>query len=260
LASLPLPVLENALKAMKSGAVLVPVSEAALRAVHLEPLVPHLPALAVFTTQAALCGVFELLAAHARAEAARPRPEIVWSGPQTVHERSRQTAVVFRELLESAKRHIFIAGYSFDGGAHLTGLAHAAMRERNVKCEIVIDCSGVRIHDDPSPANVLARCLANFWQDTWPFGDPRPTLYYDPRTLERVPSKFGDGPLFPPHSMHAKCLIVDESHALVGSANFTTRAEDRNLELGLLLHDPTLIANLTRHWRTAIHEGGVVRV
>jgi len=158
LASLPLPVLENALKAIKSGAVLVPVSEAALRAVHLEPLVLHLPALAVFTTQAALCGVFELLAAHARAEAARPRPEIVWSGPQTVHERSRQTAIVFRELLESAKRHIFIAGYSFDGGAHLTGLAHAAMRERNVKCEIVIDCSGVRIHDDPSPANVLARC------------------------------------------------------------------------------------------------------
>jgi phosphatidylserine/phosphatidylglycerophosphate/cardiolipin synthase-like enzyme len=60
--------------------------------------------------------------------------------------------------------------------------------------------------------------------------------------------------------MHAKCLLIDNTHALIGSANFTTRAEDRNIELGLLLHDPDAVAALDQHWRTAIHSGGLLQV
>jgi phosphatidylserine/phosphatidylglycerophosphate/cardiolipin synthase-like enzyme len=36
-------------------------------------------------------------------------------------------------------------------------------------------------------------------------------------------------------ALHAKILIVDDRIALVGSANFTSRAMDTNLECGILI-------------------------
>jgi len=76
------------------------------------------------------------------------------------------------------------------------------------------------------------------------FGDPQPTLFHDPRTLERRASRY-DGPLFPPVYMHAKCVVVDRRRVLVGSANFARRAQALNIEVG---------------WRRAIASGFVVKM
>ncbi|HEY0136655.1 MAG TPA: phospholipase D-like domain-containing protein [Nannocystis sp.] len=35
-------------------------------------------------------------------------------------------------------------------------------------------------------------------------------------------------------SLHAKCVVVDGEHTLIGSANFTDRAHTRNVEAGAL--------------------------
>ena len=35
--------------------------------------------------------------------------------------------------------------------------------------------------------------------------------------------------------MHAKCVVADSRHVFVSSANFTEAAQERNVEIGLLL-------------------------
>ncbi|WP_235361390.1 DISARM system phospholipase D-like protein DrmC [Schaalia hyovaginalis] len=48
---------------------------------------------------------------------------------------------------------------------------------------------------------------------------------------------------------HAKFLSVDHRYLLVGSANFSYSAEERNVELGLLVDDPALAASVERQMR-----------
>ena len=37
--------------------------------------------------------------------------------------------------------------------------------------------------------------------------------------------------------MDAKCVVVDERFTLIGSANFTSRGQERNTEAGVLIED-----------------------
>ena len=48
---------------------------------------------------------------------------------------------------------------------------------------------------------------------------------------------------------HAKFLSVDHRFLLVGSANFSYSAEERNVELGLRLDDPALAASVEKQMR-----------
>ena len=62
-----------------------------------------------------------------------------------------------------------------------------------------------------------------------------------------------------PGKLHAKCAIVDDV-ALVGSANLTDDAFNRNMELGLLVRDPTVVASLVEHFEELIRRGVLTRV
>lgn len=62
------------------------------------------------------------------------------------------------------------------------------------------------------------------------------TMYYDPRTA--AARSFA--------SLHARCLIVDHEHVLITSANFTGRAQERNIEVGVVLHDKGYAVALER--------------
>lgn len=44
--------------------------------------------------------------------------------------------------------------------------------------------------------------------------------------------------------LHAKIFLIDGTHALVGSHNFDMRSAHLNIELGILFHDPVLVAEL----------------
>jgi len=89
---------------------------------------------------------------------------------------------------------------------------------------------------------------AEFLAKNWPFGDPYPDIYYDPRTVTPN-SKV---------SLHAKCLVIDEARALVTSANFTFSGQQRNIEMGVLIEDPSLATRLVHQWRALIDTGLVV--
>ena len=84
----------------------------------------------------------------------------------------------------------------------------------------------------------MADAVDGFLRVNWPFGEPIPELWYDPRTAQ----------LGAVASMHAKCVLVDETKVLVGSANFTDRGQHRNVEVGVLIEDATFARKLHQQW------------
>jgi phosphatidylserine/phosphatidylglycerophosphate/cardiolipin synthase-like enzyme len=55
--------------------------------------------------------------------------------------------------------------------------------------------------------------------------------------------------------MHAKCIVIDRKTVFVSSANFTEAAQERNLEVGLLIRSPTLAERVRTHFESLITAG-----
>lgn len=55
--------------------------------------------------------------------------------------------------------------------------------------------------------------------------------------------------------MHAKCVVVDDRWALVGSANFTDRGQTRNVEVGALVDDAIFAREVLRQFHAARDAG-----
>ncbi len=103
-----------------------------------------------------------------------------------------------------------------------------------------------RKRGDTTAAEQLVRKFADrFWGTDWP-GSSRPTVYYDPRSLDL------DGPA---GVLHAKVVVADEETVFVTSANLTEAALDRNIEVGLLVRDRPLAASVSSHFRGLIERG-----
>lgn len=60
--------------------------------------------------------------------------------------------------------------------------------------------------------------------------------------------------------MHVKSVIQDRQAMLLSSANLTSAAFDRNMELGLLVAGGTLPERVDRHFDELIETGELVRV
>ena len=179
------------------------------------------------------------------AERRRPsaRLELVWTGPEQGLRPTRDTGVVVRELFCRAQRDVIVAGYSFDHGQEILRPLHEAMRDRGVEARILLHIQRTPRGSDPK--RHLRDAVERFERENWPFGLPRPKLYFDPRTVET-------GAVV---SLHAKCVVVDRRWALVGSANFTNRGQHRNLEVGILVDDPDFAGRLSEQWLGLLSSG-----
>ncbi len=237
--------LENLLAALRAGRVRLPLTAMALDRVGADGLRAHLPRLEPFTGRA-LAVLLEALLDERRRRP--PTPELVWTGPEGPAATARRTEVVFRHLLASAERDVWMAGYSIDHGAQIFEPLYQAMSERGVKARFLL-------HPKYNPGETRQRTVeagANlivhrFLEHNWPFGPPRPDIYYDPRPLERRPRA----------SMHIKAVVVDEARVLIGSANFTNAGQHRNYEAGAYLEDPAFAKRLVRQLASLI-EGELV--
>ena len=56
-------------------------------------------------------------------------------------------------------------------------------------------------------------------------------------------------------SVHAKCVVVDETTTLITSANFTDRGQSRNIEVGVLLQGSRLAKQMITQFRAAARGG-----
>ena len=231
------------IRAIRGGRLSFPLSDAQLRAEGFGACAGTvLGALAPLDRDAAAIAL-ELLVAD-RGQRPNPHVELVWTGPEMEAAESRKTAVVVRRLFEEARESVLVAGYAFDHGAEILLPLHTAMVKRGVRVTLFLDIPG----QAPTVAEIEAfagRQIESFLAENWPFGPPHPAIYYDPRTVSPDMNA----------SLHAKCVIIDEARALITSANFTSRGQSRNVEVGVLIESPDFARRLEGHWQGLVGRG-----
>jgi phosphatidylserine/phosphatidylglycerophosphate/cardiolipin synthase-like enzyme len=235
--------LERLAEALQAGRVGAPVSVSAMDALGLRGVAARAEAFAGLDREATLA-VIEVALDERRAP--RPTLDLVWSGPEGKTGWAAPTAKVLTDLFERAERSVLLAGYSFDHGATILEPLHAVMVARKVTVDVFLHVAtaprGTK-DVDAYVANEVARFLSVQW--AWP---EKPRVYVDPRTA--TPAGHGQHA-----SMHAKCVVVDEKWSLVGSANFTSRGQERNIEVGALIDDAAFARAVVSQFRSAIAVG-----
>ena len=176
--------------------------------------------------------------------------EVVVSGPDAVGG-ARDTGVVIRQLFGKAHERVLASGFAVHQGKSVfKELADRIDNDDTFEATLCIDVR--RQHGNTSLDREIIRRFANeFVRDEWP-GNRLPRVYYDPRSLQPTGR--------PVSSMHAKCVVIDGREALVTSANFTEAAQERNIELGLLVNSQIIARRIEEHFISLIENGHLERL
>ena len=172
---------------------------------------------------------------------------LVWTGPEGKSAWAEPTPAALRALFRAARREVLLAGYRFDHGADVLADLHVAMRERGVKAEVFL-------HLEPAPRGAdvpgyIRSQVGSFLLANW-HTPPFPRVYIAPHALEARAYV----------SLHAKCAVIDERFAIVGSANFTQRGQERNIEVGARIESPRFASHLVAQFHAALSDGVFVEV
>ncbi len=171
-------------------------------------------------------------------------PDFVWSGPEVPGLHSRDTRRVYDEIIDAATRSIWASTYAFfDGPRAFKTLAEKMEAQHELVVTLLLNIG--RKRGDTTAADSLVRRFAErFWEHDWP-GSLRPSVFYDPRSLDSGGAK---------GVLHAKGVVADEEIVFITSANFTEAALDRNIEMGLLHRDRHLALTVVRHFQVLIDQ------
>lgn len=248
----------NALAAsIRSGRVTIPFSAQNLQrfvgAADGNSIAKKLGDLAGLGTSAeAMCAWLEVLA---QSEVSRPPLEdfidLVTTGPEAGGVANRSTAAVVDDLFRNAKRSVLLAGYAiYQGQKVFHSLAERMAQHIDLQVRMFLDIP--RAHGDTSsPSAQIARFVHAFKTSQWPNGMPVPSVYCCEQIMDRAGGKLG--------SLHAKCIVVDDEHVFVSSANFTEAAQERNIEVGLLVRSPALADRVRRFFDALLDNGSFIR-
>ncbi|MGV9892998.1 DISARM system phospholipase D-like protein DrmC [Streptomyces tendae] len=157
------------------------------------------------------------------------RVDVVWTGPASSVQTSRLTSAVIGELIDSAEREILLVSYASYPPKSLSA-ALAAAAARGVEVTLLLE----RQMDNPR------------FQGSSSFSDLTATRLSWPAQYRESGA-----------SLHAKIIVVDRQTALIGSANLTSYAFEKNLECGILLHDAVQASAIARHLG-ALRETGIL--
>jgi phosphatidylserine/phosphatidylglycerophosphate/cardiolipin synthase-like enzyme len=180
------------------------------------------------------------------------RSQLVWSGPEDGAARTRDTGVVLRELFAGATTHVLVAGFAVYQGKSVFKVLSDRM-DANPALDVRMFLNIERKYGDTTLASELLKLFADrFRRDQWP-GKRLPAVFYDPRSLE--PTEKGKGRA----ALHAKCVVVDDALSFVTSANFTEAAQERNIEVGVLLGDADFARSLRRQFEALVEAHVLLR-
>lgn len=161
-----------------------------------------------------------------------PATQVVWTGPKVEGSFLRATREVVRELVRGARAQLLVVGYWIAAREDSEGIIEGIIASfadavtRGVSVSLVVD-ERVRL-DGRDNWQVLV--------SAWPAGVSLPKIL-----TWRLPP--GDQHL----KLHAKVLVADRRDALVTSANLTSYAMDRNMEMGVrIVGHPA--ADIARHF------------
>ena len=201
---------------------------------------------------AGLAGTLELLAS---ALSERPKVEelveIVATGPKVSGVANRDTAVVVSELFRQAERSVVVAGYAVYQGQKVFQALAARMKERpELAVRMYLDIQR-KLGDTSMDSELVKRFCHTFKTTQWPNGSRLPEIYYDPRGVVSDRAKAA--------ALHAKCVVIDGREVFVSSANFTEAAQQRNIEIGLLLRSDHMARRITAFFDSLVEAGELKR-
>lgn len=197
--------------------------------------------------------VFEELSndRKARGESLLDRVSLVWTGPETDGTLNRDTKIVVRELFAKAQSSVLVAGFAVYQGREVFSSLAERMKE-NPALDVRFFLNIHRAQGDTSVPDQLVRQFSEkFKKRDWP-GDLFPRVFYDPRSIELDRKKAS--------VLHAKVIIVDGRHSFVSSANFTEAAQERNIEVGVLIDSPEFAGQLAGHFDALQSAGALLPV
>jgi len=176
--------------------------------------------------------------------------DLVTTGPEAGGVANRSTAVVVSELFRGAERSVLVAGYAvYQGQKVFQALGERMVRNPKLGTRMFLDVP--RKQPDTSSADALiARFVHEFKSSQWPKGAPLPNVYCCGQLLT---SNGRAG------SLHAKCIVVDGEQVFVSSANFTEAAQERNIEVGLLVQSVALADRVCRFFDALLDVGYFVK-
>jgi hypothetical protein len=176
------------------------------------------------------------------------RASLVWTGPEGDSTGTRDTGVVVRSLFERATSRVLIAGFAVHQGASVFRVLAERM-DVVAELEVEMYLNVERGYGDTTDSAEILRIFADEFRDKHWGGERMPRVYYDPRALEL--SEKGKKRAV----LHAKCVVADDRHVLVSSANFTEAAQDRNIEVGVLLDDAAFAESLRGQFAWLVRTG-----
>ena len=177
----------------------------------------------------------------------RPPPELVWTGPEAPGTASRDTRVVVQELFQKAQHSVLMATYAIDQNAKADALFQvlADRMDANPSLTVQFFVNLIRPHNNTDPeSKFIKEFNERFRRNLWPPGQRLPQVFYDPRSLST-----GSGSKA---CLHTKCVVVDETHVFITSANFTEAAHHRNIETGILLKDGAIAKALQQQFNSLV--------
>ncbi|MCO8123323.1 DISARM system phospholipase D-like protein DrmC [Stieleria sp. TO1_6] len=177
----------------------------------------------------------------------KPQIDLVTSGPEAPGLTNRDTAVVVRELFTHAMKSVVVVGYAiYQGQMVFQALAKRMDEIPDLDVEFFLNIA--RPDRDTTQSEIIvSRFVERFKTTQWPKSGRLPKVHYDPRSVaddSRIRS-----------SLHAKCVIVDNAHVFISSANFTEAGQQRNIEVGLHLNSSHLATKTSLHFRKMLEAG-----
>ncbi len=160
--------------------------------------------------------------------------ELVWTGPKTGLIPTRNTEQVILEVIDRSESELFLVSYVFYNAPSIIECLNKAIT-RGVRVRILLESSsehGGTIRGDSIQA------MANLVQDA--------VIY----VWDSEAKAFGDTHLSA--AVHAKCAVADGDLAFITSANLTSAALERNMELGVLLRGGVAPIRLHDHLKALV--------
>ena len=159
-----------------------------------------------------------------------PMTEIIWTGPANGRFPVRRTDQVLYDLISKAKkRSVRVTFAAHRGRQRCDHLIQAV--DRGIELTLIVES------EDESEGQLTRDAIAAFSN----VPAAKTHLYYWP-LAKRERNQAGR-----PGKLHMKCAIVDNV-ALIGSANLTDDAFNRNMELGILVREQAVVETLSEHF------------
>jgi cardiolipin synthase len=165
--------------------------------------------------------------------------EVVWTGPPTKSLQVRPTRAVVLELIGRARQSVTLVTFASHDIADLVRALDEARLARGVAVRLIVETrDDTSRGDGPEAAEALRHLPLAVPVYRWPKEQRGPTGA----------------------AMHVKCVVRDRTEVLISSANLTSAALDRNMELGLVVDGGDTARIIEQHYDELIDRHSLVLI